>query len=195
MDDEYEVTRVNYYTNEAQNITYTAGDLWNRYTPDKRGYIEYFNHYEKYITDTTFPEVECALFQFVDRGIKSWKDFNRALKIWFPNLKTLLLSENYSVSEDEEFIEFFLDPWLEEIWIEDMQSSYEFIDKPLSLPKNKLRVFRQAPRNYSWLYDGEPHINYVERIPTEALFLHDYNALSNVSRPYIFIDRKLLQKN
>ena len=181
----------NLYTNEAQNITYTAEDLWDKYPADKRGYIEYFTHYEKYITDKTFPEVECALFQFVDRGIKSWKEFNSALKIWFPNLKTLLLSENYSTSEEEEFIDFFLDPWLKHIWIEDMQSSYEFIDKPLSLPKDTLRVFRQAPRDYSCLYDGEPHINYVERIKTGTLFLHKYIT----TYPYIYIERGVLQKD
>ena len=50
----------NLYTNEAQNITYTAEDLWDRYPSDKRGYIEYFTHWEKLTTDKTFPEVEAS---------------------------------------------------------------------------------------------------------------------------------------
>jgi hypothetical protein len=62
-----------------------------------------------------------VLFIDIDRGIDAWDEFNSALQVWFPKLKTLLLSQNYSW-DHVSFLEFFFDPWIEQIWIEDVMT-------------------------------------------------------------------------
>lgn len=198
--EETQCVKFNLYTNDAQKITYTAGDLWNRYTHDKRALVTDFDMWHELITDTTFPEVECVLFYHVNRGVDSWEDFNRALKIWFPNLKTLLLSENYAGSSEEEFIEFFLDPWLKEIWIEDRQTGYNFINTKLELPKDTLRVFREeALWRKLWIYNKDSYedsyIDFIDEIGIDPWLWHsDLSREDPESLGFILIPQERLQK-
>jgi len=133
--------KLNLYSAKTQNITIHPKELWDLYTPKTRASVNWFYDLHPYKFDTTFPEIECVLFNYVDRGIKSWAEFYKALKIWFPSLKTLLLSENYSESSELEFKEFLENPWLTHIWIEDYQSKYKCIYDTLNIPDNKMRVF------------------------------------------------------
>ena len=123
------------------------------------------------------------MFLSVDRGIDFWEEFNDALKIWFPKLKTLLLDENYSSDAQKGFIDFFLDPWLEHIWIEDYQSGFTFIDKKLDLPKDKIRVFRQARGH------DDDYINFIDEMAIDP----DYYNYIDEEPPYIIIERGTLQ--
>jgi len=110
--------------------------LWNSYHPTARASVNLFGDYDPYNLKVCFPKIQCVYFTSIDRGVSSWSAFNNALKTWFPQLKTLMFNQNYSMDSDEEFQKFMKDQWLEHIWIEDFQSSYNFINTT-----NKLRVF------------------------------------------------------
>lgn len=83
------------------------------------------------------------------------------MRVWFPSLKTLILTENYSDSPYEDFREFMDDPWLDHIWIQDHQTNQHYNHKTcenhdISVPEtypfinqipsvgsdSKVRVFR-----------------------------------------------------
>jgi len=133
--------QLNLYSAKEQNISIHPKELWDLYTPKTRASVNWFYDLHPYKFNITFPEIECVLFNYVDRGIKSWAEFYKALKTWFPSLKTLLLAENYSCSSELEFKDFLENPWLAHIWIEDYQSKYKCIYDTLNIPDNKMRVF------------------------------------------------------
>jgi len=129
----------NLYSPELQKNT--PDKIWNLYAHQNRAYITDFNVYETFDISKCYPDIQCIYFDNLDRGIQSWKIFNNAIKKIFPNLKSLFLSQNYSISNQNEFIEFFEDHWIDNIWIVDFQSRYKCIQKEMKISTEKIRVF------------------------------------------------------
>ena len=77
-----------------------------------------------------YPDIQCVWFEYCDRGIHCWRKFNVFLKATFPNLRALVLSQNWTqnvdrCNDDDErahLNEFLHDSWLEGIFIDDAQS-------------------------------------------------------------------------
>lgn len=173
---------------------YNPTQLWNTYSPQNRAYIsDLFVHG---IFDITkyYPDIQCIYFDNLDRGIQSWKIFNNALKNIFPNLKSLFLSQNYSISNENEFIEFFEDPWIDNIWIVDFQSRYKCIQKEMKISTEKIRVFD----TYDVYCNKHKYDDFHDYDVYEEEKLHPYfsnNLIDiNLSTCIIFHDNDLLLK-
>jgi hypothetical protein len=54
-------------------------------------------------------KVEVLVFTYIDRGIKNWTSFANLLNVFYPNLKVLILAQNYSYDTDEKDFRTFLD--------------------------------------------------------------------------------------
>jgi hypothetical protein len=147
----------NFYNSEIQKNTPTQ--IWNLYAHQNRAYIKDFFVYGNFDITKCYPDIQCIYFHNLDRGIQSWKIFNNALKTIFPNLKSLFLTQNYSLLElENEFIEFFEDPWIDNIWIVDFQSKYKCIQKEMKISMEKIRVFD----TYELYYNEDEYYDYNE---------------------------------
>lgn len=108
----------------------TAVDLWDMYPESKKAIIGWFycprlineNEYE-FNQTLCYPDIECVCFEYIDRGVDSWRAFRNMLQKLFPSLKTLILEQNWSCDTCDEFIRFMEDPWLKYIWIDDERSN------------------------------------------------------------------------
>jgi hypothetical protein len=172
----------NLYSSKTQKNTPIY--LWNTYLPQNRAYINDLNVNETFDISQIFSNIECIYFDNLDRGIQSWNIFNNALKKIFPNLKSLFLKQNYSISLEKDFIEFFEDPWLDHIWIVDFQSRYKCIQKEMIIPIEKIRVFD----TYSVYCD--------EHLYCEEENSYDSNLINiDLSICIIFYNNDLILKN
>ena len=154
----------NFYSSEIQKNTPTQ--LWNTYSPQNRAYINDLYVYGSFDISQIFPNIECIYFDNLDRGIQSWNIFNNSIKKIFPNLKSLFLKQNYSISLEKDFMEFFEDPWLDHIWIVDFQSRYKCIQEQMKISIEKIRVFDTCSfyceHEHEYLYNEEEEENNYE---------------------------------
>jgi hypothetical protein len=85
-----------------------------------------YNSDTSYVTRTVYPQIKCLILK-IYRGVCCWISFNKWLKVSFPNLEMLFISQSYTYCENEEnFLNFMNDPWLKKVFIYTIQDSYTF---------------------------------------------------------------------
>jgi hypothetical protein len=134
------------YIHNPNNLK--ADKIWNMYNTSEKAFVKYIFPYSPWKLDKVYSDIKCIWFEYCDRGIKCWKKFSEFLKTCFPNLRSVILCQNYSYSkcgdelEETHFLDFFYDPWLSHIWIEDCQTS--FIKKERTITDNLTRVLNSG---------------------------------------------------
>lgn len=103
-------------------------DIWDLYNPNERAAVKYLgSSWAKWRNDVNYPEVKCLVLCDCDRGIPCWKEFGEFLRRVFPNLQSLMLSQNYSYGcndEKEHFQQFFNEEWLHYVWINTISNDF-----------------------------------------------------------------------
>lgn len=100
-------------------------DLWNVYDDNERAYVGNLFICREWDCCMVYYDIKCVMFGYCDRGIQNWAEFNAFLKETFPSLECLMVTQSCSVSGmNEDFMDFFYDPWIQSIWIEDYQTKY-----------------------------------------------------------------------
>lgn len=145
-------------------------DLWNNTNSESRAIVQYmFPYGDEWRTDIVYPNITFLIFEYLDRGIVCWKLFSDFIHKVFPNLKHLILSQNYSYSTDF-FFDFYTDQWLDTIWINDDQSRFPNIYHDLpELPKIRYvsgdcvdydthRLLYRALKDLLYICPQTPHV-------------------------------------
>lgn len=119
--------------------------FWNQYPENERHVISeiFVQSLERDLGDDILPGVKALLIGTVDRGVQCWSTFLTRIKQLYPDLETLILSQNYTyhpdnccvihgknkVSSTNDLVDAFSKSDIKNLWIEDCQSEFRFLKK------------------------------------------------------------------
>jgi hypothetical protein len=126
----------------------------------------------KWKKEEVYIDIKLTYFAAFDRGVGNWNEFDDYLKYTFPNLETLILNQNYTITTIFEPLEFITNSWIKNILIFDSQTSClndEFTRQKLS--KYDINKFYYTPKN-------SPYSSYISFIDTSDKYIHIFCVLS-----------------